>query len=144
KSLKENMTIPVIGNGDINTPYRAKEIIDYTKVDGLMIGRATMGNPKIFTQITNYLKRGLYEPLENNLTLMCEYIELYEEIFDEINYSEFYSNLIEIEQLKFTELQRNAIWFTSFINNSKTMRVKISKSKSLKDLKLTLQSLFVN
>ncbi|MEJ2295629.1 MAG: tRNA-dihydrouridine synthase family protein [Candidatus Lokiarchaeota archaeon] len=144
KFLKENTSIPVIGNGDINTPYRAKEVIDYTKVDGLMIGRASMGNPKIFTQIASFLDHEIGVPIDKSLIIMQDYLVLYEEIIDEINYTNLYSDQNTIEQLKFTELRRNAIWLTKFISNSKIMRVKISKSKSLKDLKLTLQSLFVN
>lgn len=144
KSLKENTTIPVIGNGDINTPYRAKEIIDCTKVDGLMIGRATMGNPKIFTQIANFLEYCTKVPIEKSLKALQDFLVLYEEIIDEMDYSEIYSNREEIEQLKFTELQRNAIWLTKYISNSRVMRIKLSKSRSLTNLRETLQSFFSN
>jgi tRNA-dihydrouridine synthase B len=136
------MTIPVIGNGDISTPYRAKEVIDYTKVDGLMIGRATMGNPKIFTQISDFFDHGTEVQTEKSLKVMQEFLVLYEEIIDEIDYSDFYSNREELNQFKFAELQRNAIWLTKFIHNSKVMRIKLSKSKSLMDLRNTLQSFF--
>lgn len=58
--IKENprMHIPVIGNGDINSPQKAKEYFDRYGVDGIMIGRATYGHPWIFKEIKHYLKTG--------------------------------------------------------------------------------------
>lgn len=58
--IKENprITIPVFGNGDINSPQKAKEYRDKYKVDGLMIGRAAIGNPWIFREIKHYFKTG--------------------------------------------------------------------------------------
>jgi len=59
KSVKEAVkTIPVIGNGDISTPQFAKEMLEFAGVDGLMIGRAAMGNPWIMEQIIKYLDTG--------------------------------------------------------------------------------------
>ena len=59
-NVKNNprMKIPVIGNGDINSPLRAKEMFDRYGVDGIMIGRATVGRPWIFKEIKTYLKTG--------------------------------------------------------------------------------------
>jgi len=144
KFLKECVSIPVIGNGDINSPQKAKELLDYTKVDGLMIGRASMGNPQIFSQIENFLNHEITDSSEHNLKKMQEYILLYEDIIDELDYSTYYSNQLELEEFKFSELKRNAIWLTRFIANSKIMRIKISKSKSLKDLKSILEEIFRN
>lgn len=56
KEVKENANIPIIGNGDIDSPQKAKEMMEYSKVDGIMIGRAAMGNPWIFKEINHYLK----------------------------------------------------------------------------------------
>lgn len=58
KKVKEAVQIPVIGNGDITTPKQAKEALEYSKVDGIMIGRAAMGNPWIIHQIDTFLKTG--------------------------------------------------------------------------------------
>ncbi len=58
--VRENprMTIPIIGNGDINSPQKAKEAFDRYGVDGIMIGRATYGHPWIFKEIRHYLQTG--------------------------------------------------------------------------------------
>ncbi|HOP57860.1 MAG TPA: tRNA dihydrouridine synthase DusB [Bacteroidales bacterium] len=61
------MTIPVIGNGDIDSPVKAKEMFDKYGVDGIMIGRASVGRPWIFRDIKHYLMTGelLPEPTVN-------------------------------------------------------------------------------
>lgn len=58
--VKENprMTIPIIGNGDITTPQKAKEYFDRYGVDGIMIGRASFGHPWIFNEIKAYMQTG--------------------------------------------------------------------------------------
>jgi len=62
--VKENprMHIPIIGNGDINSPQKAAEAFDRYGVDGVMIGRATYGHPWIFQEIRHYLKTGELMP----------------------------------------------------------------------------------
>lgn len=62
--VKENprMHIPIIGNGDINSPQKAAEAFDRYGVDGVMIGRATYGHPWIFQEIKHYLKTGELMP----------------------------------------------------------------------------------
>lgn len=54
--IKSRVSIPVIANGDINSPERAKEVIDMTGVDAVMVGRSAQGRPWIFKQIDHYLK----------------------------------------------------------------------------------------
>jgi tRNA-dihydrouridine synthase B len=53
--IKSGLNIPVIANGDISSPEKAKSVLEYTGVDGLMIGRGAQGNPWIFKQISHYL-----------------------------------------------------------------------------------------
>ena len=52
------MTIPVIANGDIDSPIKAKRVLEYTNADALMIGRAAQGQPWIFREIDHYFKTG--------------------------------------------------------------------------------------
>ena len=60
KKLKENSSVPIVGNGDITSPEIAKKVLDYTGCDYVMIGRGAMGNPFIFEQINEYLDCLLY------------------------------------------------------------------------------------
>lgn len=63
--VKENprMTIPIIGNGDITTPEKAREAFDRYGVDGVMVGRASIGAPWIFGEMKQYLRGGAVTPL---------------------------------------------------------------------------------
>ena len=56
--VKSLINIPVIANGDITTPEKAKHVLDVTKADGVMIGRAAQGRPWLFREIEHYLKTG--------------------------------------------------------------------------------------
>lgn len=58
REIKETVSIPVIANGDIRTPQQAKEVLEFTKADGLMIGRAAQGRPWIFREIDHFLRTG--------------------------------------------------------------------------------------
>ncbi|MDA9901718.1 tRNA dihydrouridine synthase DusB [Gammaproteobacteria bacterium] len=57
--IKETVKIPIIANGDIDSPEKAKAVLEHTKADGLMIGRAAQGRPWIFNEIDHFLKTGL-------------------------------------------------------------------------------------
>lgn len=59
KKVKENVNIPVIGNGDIRSCYDAKYMIDYTKCDAVMIGRGILGNPWLIKECVDYLENGI-------------------------------------------------------------------------------------
>ncbi|MCF9035011.1 tRNA dihydrouridine synthase DusB [Acinetobacter nectaris] len=58
--VKKMISIPVIANGDIDSPEKAKEVLDQTNADAIMIGRAAQGRPWIFREIAHYLKTGEY------------------------------------------------------------------------------------
>jgi len=138
KKLKESISIPLVGNGDINNPKFATYYLDYTNVDALMIGRGSIGNPEIFSQIHEYLTKNREIAFENNVNLLKERFEFYKEIVDSflnginLNYS--------INEYKFAELKRNSIWLTKNIDKSTEMRRKISEAKNLEQL----NSLLIN
>lgn len=87
KVVRESVSVPVIANGDIDSAERAKEVMDITGCDLVMIGRATLGNPWIFSQINAYLENPnvkIHTPdLEERLGVMIEHIGKMVEYKDE-------------------------------------------------------------
>ncbi|MFX0026933.1 MAG: tRNA dihydrouridine synthase [Candidatus Hermodarchaeota archaeon] len=143
KSIKERLHVPVIGNGDIDNPSKAKIFLDYTDVDALMIGRGSIGNPEIFNQINYFLKKDRYLPFKNNIHKMQKSIQLYEDCIDEFTNNGFTISH-SIDDYKFKELKRNSIWLTKNIDDSTLLRKKISYAKNLRELKETLQQIYDN
>ena len=139
KKLKESISIPLVGNGDINNPKFAKYFMDYTNVDAIMIGRGTLGNPEIFYQIHEYLTKGRRIPFINNKILMRERVELYESLLDD--FLDGTTLKYPLEEYKFIELKRNSIWLTKNIENSTELRRKISDTRNLKQLKVVLENI---
>lgn len=78
RAVRESVSVPVIANGDIDSAERAKEVMDITGCDLVMIGRATLGNPWIFSQINAYLENPnvkIHTPdLDERLGVMIEHI----------------------------------------------------------------------
>jgi tRNA-dihydrouridine synthase B len=62
RDVKQSVKIPVVANGDITTPEKAKFVLDYTGADAVMIGRAAQGRPWIFREIEHYLATGTHLP----------------------------------------------------------------------------------
>jgi tRNA-dihydrouridine synthase B len=82
KTIKQQVSIPVLANGDITTPLKAKQVLEYTQADGVMLGRAAQGRPWIFREIQHFLKTGqtLEAPklLEVKFILLDHMSSLYE------------------------------------------------------------------
>ncbi|QUC64830.1 tRNA dihydrouridine synthase DusB [Nitrosopumilus sp. K4] len=120
KELKEISNIPIVGNGDIVTPEDAKNMLDETGCDYVMIGRGAMGNPFLFEQINDYLKTGSYKEYTSRDRL--------DSFFD-------YLDLTKNYKIKFANIKGQAIRFTKGMVGGKKLREKISISKNLDELK---------
>lgn len=129
KKLKQNTSVPVVGNGDITSPEIAKKVLDYTGCDYLMIGRGAMGNPFIFEQINDYLESGVYKKytLTDRLEAFVTYLELTEKY-----------------HIRFANIKQQAIRFTKGTVGGGQLRNRLSAATNTDDLKeLLLQKVTV-
>lgn len=113
KSIKSEISIPVIANGDVKDEESAEKTLELTGCDGLMIGRAAMGNPFIFKRIRHYLKTG------EKLEIDRQFGQL--EAFDA-----YITLLEEHDLLSSINLRMHAHWFTKGLRGSRHVREKIN------------------
>ena len=86
KLVKKNSDIPVIANGDIDSPQKAAQVFEDTNCDGIMIGRAAQGNPWIFREILHFLQTGKILPEPSNdeiIQTMFEHVENLHQFYGE-------------------------------------------------------------
>ena len=123
KEVKENVSIPVIGNGDIKSVEDAKRMLEETNCDGIMIGRAALTNPYLFKQVIKYLENGIIIP---DLTPI-EKIDL---TLKHFNY------LLEIkpEKTAVLEMRSIAAWYIKGLNGSKEVKIEIFKATTKDEL----------
>ena len=119
KELKEISNIPIVGNGDITTPEDAKNMIDNTNCDYVMIGRGAMGNPFLFEQINDYLKTNSYNEYS--------FKDRLDSFFD-------YLHLTNQYQIKFANIKGQAMRFTKGMIGGSKLRSKITLSKNIEEL----------
>lgn len=135
KAIKEELSIPVIANGDIKEEKSAAEILEFTGCDGLMIGRAAMGNPFIFRRIRHYLKTG--EELQTGEAReKGEEPDTREELqagdFRNRQFRDFeaYVGLLKkYDLLDSINLRIHAQWFTKGMQGSRQIRERINNLK---------------
>ena len=123
KKVKESVNIPVIGNGDVVDEESAKKMLEYTGVDGIMIGRGSMGNPWIFKQIEHYLKTGEKLPKTTNqekYEILKEHIEL--DIKE------------KGENVALNEMRKHIAWYTKNMKDSSSFRNEINHINNKEDL----------
>ncbi len=115
RQVKETVSIPVIGNGDILTAQDVQKMSAQTGCDGFMIGRGAQGNPWIFQQILHYLETGeeLAKPTMQEVTQM-----LLRHAKSQIAFKG--------ELTGMREMRKHAAWYTSGYKNSATLRRKIN------------------
>jgi tRNA-dihydrouridine synthase B len=109
--IKSALTIPVIANGDITSPEKAKSVLDYTKVDGLMIGRAAQGNPWIFKQIAHYLSHNEHLALPHVKEVRETLIEHLHTLYD------FYGDYTGVRMAR-----KHIAWYSKGLRNGNAFR----------------------
>ena len=133
KKVKETVKIPVIGNGDVTDEKSAEEMFEKTGVDGIMIGRASMGNPWIFKKIKYYLETGEKLPeisADEKLKIVKEHLNL----------------LVEEkgEDVAIKEFRKHLAAYSKNLPNSSNFRVKVNAIDDRKNLEKTLDEYFVH
>ncbi len=127
KAVKENVSIPVIGNGDIDSPQKAKEMLEYSGVDGIMIGRAAMGNPWIFKRISHYLETGELLPEPSAKVKVNTAIKHLESLIETKN-----------ERVAVLEMRGHAAWYLKGINGANKYRRSIQQMNTYEEMKTLL------
>lgn len=123
KDVKDNVNIPVIGNGDIHTIYDAERMLKETNCDAVMIGRETLGNPWIIKECVEYIENGrvIEKPTFIDKTNMLKrHFELLEK----------YEN----EKTALLEIRMHALWYIKGLPNNKEIKNKIVSSKTKEEL----------
>ncbi len=110
-AVKSAVSIPVVANGDITDPQKAKQVIAYTQADAVMIGRAAQGNPWIFQQIKHYLaENSLLSPPGHSETrkVLCQHLK---------NLYDFYGELSGVRIAR-----KHIAWYMNNMQGSSTNR----------------------
>jgi len=123
RQVKENISIPVIGNGDIFEPEDGKKMIDDTGCDAIMIGRGSRGNPWIFSRTVALLNKGEEIPIpkdQERIKICIKHFELLCKL--------------KGERIAVPEMRKHVAWYTKGMRNSSEMRNKINNITQKEEL----------
>ncbi len=131
REVKQNLTIPVIGNGDVTTPEDAQSLLMETGCDAVMIGRGLLGNPWLVKQTVDYLETGTYErkiPLEEKHRQILEH----------------FHQLIRVkcEKVAVLEMRTHASWYVKGLRNAGHIKDQINRAKTAVQLEKIINDYF--
>ena len=124
KQVKQALSIPVIGNGDITDIYSAKQMYDETGCDFIMVGRGALGAPWLFSQINAYLENGIILPepeIEERMNVMIKHIQ---------KLCEYKGDYVGMR-----EARKHAAWYIKGIRGAASLRQEIGSLETIDQLK---------
>ncbi len=131
RQVKEAVSIPVIGNGDVDSPQSAGKMLEETGCDAVMIGRAARGNPWLFRQICAYLETGVLLPKpekEEVKAMMLRHARM------QIEYKGDYTGM--------REMRKHISWYTAGYPNSAKLRGAVNAVETYEQLETLLNERF--
>lgn len=126
RQVKEAVSIPVIGNGDVQGPEDVEDLVRQTGCDGIMIGRAARGNPWIFKQINQYLTGK--QPEKPSLKEVKEMILRHADML--IEFKGEYTGI--------REMRKHIAWYTTGLPHSSELRRQVNRVETMERLELIL------
>lgn len=130
RQVKEAVSIPVIGNGDVTSPQKADELVRQTGCDGVMIARGAQGNPWIFSELTQWEETGelpLRLDKDEIRKMMLRHARL------QLEYKGEFSGI--------REMRKHVAWYTKGLKGAARLREKVNAVESLEELENLLTSL---
>ncbi|MBR1930947.1 MAG: tRNA dihydrouridine synthase DusB [Lachnospiraceae bacterium] len=129
--VKEAVKIPVLGNGDVDSALKARELLNHTGCDGVMIGRAAQGNPWIFRDVKSYLENGTLPPPPTNQEkkeLILRHAAL------QLQYKGEYTGV--------REMRKHLAWYSAGMPHSNRFRSRINAMETMDELVESVEEMF--
>ena len=123
KQVKDAVKIPVIGNGDVTGAEKAKEMLDFTGCDAVMIGRGVLGNPWLINECVTYLESGIIPPRPSAREKIEMLKRHYQLLLDSTS-----------EKQAILEIRTHALWYIKGMPKSAYIKNEICKTKNSEDL----------
>ena len=130
-AVKQAIKIPLIANGDITSPEKAKYVLDYTGADAVMIGRAAQGRPWIFREIEHYLKTGEHLALPEVSEIHSVMLEHVADLYD------FYGDLSGMRIAR-----KHISWYTKGLKDSANFRHAMNQLQTIEEQQVAINDFF--